>query len=282
MTVAESTATRAAEARRALRAAESKTGVVAAGRRIDERGLALRRPLRSVAGGGMAADGGSVADGGMAAGVGILTAGSGGGPGRRRDEVGAGPGPRRVEGLDLRRDGGFGRLTAADLGAWIAARAPRGPALSVQGSTGALFAAAAALWGPEDWGAFAALPDAGLLAARQAGVPLERAVVIPDLGPQPLRLLAGLVDAFGVVVLGALALGAADRRRLEARARHRHGVIVAGGPWPGAAVEARVERVARGGIGRGGGTLAPARLDVRLDARVHALWGADGAWAEAG
>jgi hypothetical protein len=136
-----------------------------------------------------------------------------------------------------------------------------------------VFAVAAALWDSEQWGAVAALPDAGLLAARQAGIPLDRAVVVPDLGREPLRVLAALIDAFGVILTGPLTVTAADRRRIEARVRHRRAHLVVGGAWPGARVAVEVERVVRGGIGQGEGTLRAAQIVATVRSRIHELWG---------
>jgi hypothetical protein len=145
--------------------------------------------------------------------------------------------------------------------------------VSIEGSTSVLFAVAAAIWGPDQWGVLAGLPDAGLLAARQAGIRLEQTTVVPDLGTEPLRVLAALVDAYGVVVTGPLAVTAADRRRVEARVRHRRGHLIVAGSWPGARVAVEVEQVVRDGIGRGEGTLGSARIAASIRSRVHELWG---------
>jgi len=147
------------------------------------------------------------------------------------------------------------------------ARALLGPGRVVQvsGSTGALFAVAAGVWGPEDWGVLAGLPDAGYLAAAQAGVVLERCVVVPDLGGEPLRTLAGLIDAFGVVVLGPSlpAVAPADRRRLEARLRHRQGCLVSAAPWGGAQLNLKVDQVVHQPLGQGDGLLSPGLWQAR-------------------
>jgi hypothetical protein len=162
--------------------------------------------------------------------------------------------------------------SCAELCAHVATRAEPGFTVSVEGSTSVLFAVAAGIWGPGHWGVLAGLPDAGLLAARQAGIRLERATVIPDLGSEPLRVLAALVDAFGVVILGSLAVTAADRRRIEARVRHRRAHLIVGGPWPGARMAVEVERVMRDGIGHGDGTFGTAQVTARIRSRVHELW----------
>jgi hypothetical protein len=159
------------------------------------------------------------------------------------------------------------------LAAHVAAHTGPGFTVSVEGSMSVLFAVAAAQWGRTDWGVMAALPDAGLLAARQAGIPLERVMVVPDLGAEPLRVLAALIDTYGVVLTGPIRLTAADRRRIEARVRHRRVRLVVGGVWPGARVAVEVESVMRDGIGQGHGMLGAARVVANTRSRVHELWG---------
>jgi hypothetical protein len=159
-----------------------------------------------------------------------------------------------------------------DLARHAATHVEPGSTVSVEGSTSALFAVAAAMWGPSRWGVFAGLPNAGLLAARQAGIPLDRTVVVPGLGAEPLRVLAALVDSYGVVVTGPLAMASADRRRIEARVRHRRTHLIVAGSWPGARMAIEVARVVRDGIGQGNGTLGAAYVVASTRSRVHELW----------
>jgi hypothetical protein len=163
--------------------------------------------------------------------------------------------------------------SCGDLARHVASHVEPGFTVSVEGSTSALFAAAAAVWDTSRWGVFAGLPNAGLLAARQAGIPLDRTTVVPDLGAEPLRVLAALVDSYGVVVIGPLALTFADRRRIEARVRHRHAHLIVGGPWPGARLAIEVAQVVRDGIAHGHGTLGAASMVASMRSRVHELWG---------
>lgn len=164
--------------------------------------------------------------------------------------------------------------TPAQLAHEAAQRIATGASVSVTGSTSAFFALAAALWEPERWGVIAGMPDVGLLAAAQAGVPLERAHLIPDLGPQPLRILAGLVDAYSIVLLGPLQMTPGERRRVEARVRHRHHLLVTSGPWPGARWTIEVEQVSHSALGSGSGTFATPWIRARLASRTAELWGA--------
>jgi hypothetical protein len=128
----------------------------------------------------------------------------------------------------------------------------------------ALWAVAAAALGPEDWAAVAALPEAGLLAAAQAGLPLCRTVVVPDLGERPLAALAGLVDAYGLVVAGKLGLGAADRRRIEARLRFTGGRLVTASRWGGAGLVVQVGRTQAAELGENQGLAREPLLDCQL------------------
>jgi hypothetical protein len=162
--------------------------------------------------------------------------------------------------------------TSAEVASYVAAQLEPGFTVSVEGSNSVLFAVAAALWGPSTWGALAGLPDAGLLAASQAGIPLERTVVIPDLGPNPLPVIAALIDSRGLIMAGPLNATPADRRRIEARIRHRRTHLIVAGPWPGARLAVSVKREVRDGIGRGDGTLGEASLSVSVRSRVHELW----------
>jgi len=163
--------------------------------------------------------------------------------------------------------------TPGEIAAQAAARLVPGSTVAVAGSSSLLFAIAAAVWGEQGWGAVAALPDAGLLAARQAGVPLERSIVVPDMGPEPLRVLAALVDSHSVIVIGGAGrFSAADRRRVEARVRHRHAYLVVDGTWPGARLEVGVEHVVWSGAGCGEGSLSPVRLAVRMGSHMDQLW----------
>lgn len=159
------------------------------------------------------------------------------------------------------------RCTLGELKALLSGMIQPGSVIQVTGAMSALFAAAAVAWAPEVWGAIVGLPEAGLLAAAQTGLPLARCVVVPGLGVQPLRVLAGLIDAFGVVVAGPVQAEAADRRRLEARLRRHGGCLLTSGPWGGAAVQVAVSQVVHPGLGPGGGPLEPGLFDLTIQVR---------------
>ena len=85
------------------------------------------------------------------------------------------------------------------------------------------------------WVGVAGVPELGLAAAAELGVPLERMVAVVEPASEPFSrerwadVVAALIDGFDTVVLGgSLArLSAADARRLRARAQSRGAVLVA-------------------------------------------------------
>ncbi|MDR2381743.1 MAG: hypothetical protein LBE08_11345 [Bifidobacteriaceae bacterium] len=156
------------------------------------------------------------------------------------------------------------QISPEELAQLVRPRLIPGAVAQVSGSMAAFWAVAAAALGPEDWTAIAALPEAGLLAAAEAGLVLSRTVVVPDLGTQPLRVLAGLVDAYGLVVAGKLALCAGDRRRLEARLRFTGGRLITAGRWAGASVTVQVDRANTPGLGENRGLAERPTLDCTV------------------
>jgi hypothetical protein len=178
----------------------------------------------------------------------------------------------------------------------------RGATVSVDGPAATSLALAAAAGPSQDgaWVAAVGFPSLGLLAAAELGVALDRLVLVADPGGDgedaawP-AVVAALVDAFEVVLVHAQhRVGAADGRRLAARARERGAVLVQVGAsrstsatWPeGADVSLTVVDAAWEGLGEGHGHLRARRVTVegggRRDAsrpRRAELWlpSADGA-----
>lgn len=106
-------------------------------------------------------------------------------------------------------------------------RLPRGAMTSVRGSNALLLAVLATDHKPGEWSAIVGAPTLGMLAAAQAGLELERLVLIPDPGPAAADVLAALVDGFDQVVIGPDArLAPSDRRRILARARDRDVALI--------------------------------------------------------
>ncbi|MBV9097814.1 MAG: hypothetical protein JO079_07135 [Frankiaceae bacterium] len=109
----------------------------------------------------------------------------------------------------------------------------RGSVVTVDSLTVAL-ALLAATSAAGAWCAAAGLPDLGLAAAADAGIDLQRFVVVPAPGEQWAVAVATLLDGVGLVLARPPArLKASDARRLAARIRERRGVLLlADGQWP--------------------------------------------------
>lgn len=145
----------------------------------------------------------------------------------------------------------------------------RGATLGVSGTGATALALAVAAGASQagSWLGVVGLASLGLSAAAEVGVALERLLVVADPGPGTwATVVAALVDAVDVVVAAPPArLGAADIRRLAARARERGAVLCAVGErWP-APLDVRLSVTATswtGPTGAGSGRLVARRVDV--------------------
>ncbi|KGM10370.1 hypothetical protein [Cellulomonas bogoriensis] len=139
----------------------------------------------------------------------------------------------------------------------------RGTCTVVTGSTSLTLALLAEASRTGSWVAVAGLPGVGVLAAHQTGLVLDRVALVPDPGPDGPAVVAALLDGFDVVVVGPrAALTAADRRRLDSRARERSAVLLSTVPWDGAGLVLDVQDATWEGLGRGHGRLRRRRLTV--------------------
>ena len=144
----------------------------------------------------------------------------------------------------------------------------RGSTVVVTGSTSLVLGLLADVSRSGGWVALVGLPDAGLLAAHQLGLDLDRVALVPAPGPEASTAVAALLDGVDAVVVGpATALTDADRRRLSARARERSAVLLPTAPWPGAHVVLTAERSRWEGLGQGSGRLRSPALTVRRQGR---------------
>ena len=153
----------------------------------------------------------------------------------------------------------------------------RGATVAIDGPVGGGVASVAAvlLAAATRAGEWAAVVDTdasfGAVAAYEAGVALERCVVIRPVPPDRWgAVVAALLDGVALVVAAVpSAVSVGDTRRLAARARERAAVLVACGRWP---TEAAVRLHARGGpwpgLGAGHGRLESRGLTVELEARA--------------
>ena len=142
------------------------------------------------------------------------------------------------------------------------------------GGDGATSLALAVAAGPSaagSWTAVVGEEGLGLAAAAEAGLALERLLMVA--APEPrvaVEATAALLGAVDVVLVGSgVRLGAADHRRLAARLRERGSVLIGlgGGALGGADVRLRVVSSRWSGLGDGWGLLRSRRVSVRAEGR---------------
>lgn len=153
---------------------------------------------------------------------------------------------------------------------------PRGATVITAGI--AAVSLAFALVGPVtvagSWVAVVGVGDLGLVAAAEAGVELERLLLVVDPGPQAwATTVAGLLDAVEIVLVGAPPrLSVSGQRRLTARARDRGSVLIqVGGLTDGWAHAPDLvltgTEATWDGLGTGHGHLRSRRLSVAVTGR---------------
>ncbi len=153
----------------------------------------------------------------------------------------------------------------------------RGSVIAVEG-IGATSLALAVAAGPSvsgSWTAVVGDPGIGLAAAEEAGVVLERLLMIepPSSGSSDksaASAVAALVGAVDVVMIGpGVRLRPADSRRLSARMRERGSVIirVGGIDAPGVDVGLRIVESEWTGLGAGHGLLRARRIRIETQGR---------------
>lgn len=150
------------------------------------------------------------------------------------------PVSRGATALDLLSADAPGQAGAAEAGPWLGLGPDSAGALAVTGSHTVLLAAAARRQGRHGWCAVLCGEGLGWSAAAEAGLDLERVLVVPAAELEPSLLLAAasaLLDGVDVLLIDAAAasrLRARDRRTLLARARERGALILSDLPWEGA------------------------------------------------
>jgi hypothetical protein len=171
----------------------------------------------------------------------------------------------------------------------------RGSVLRVAGAPGAgsttvAFELAAAFTALGEWAAAVDLDGTlGPLAAREAGVALERFAVVRRVPPARwATVVAALLEGVSLVVAEVpRGVGVGDARRLVARARERESVLVVaetqGTVWPaGVAFGVHAAGSVWDGLGRDAGFLTGRRLLVRVEGRGAAARPRIGELARAG
>ena len=155
---------------------------------------------------------------------------------------------------------------------------PRGSVVAVGRWSLLCLALAAGASAAGAWCAVAGLPQIGMAAAADAGLDLDRMLLIAEPGTSWPQVVASLLDGCELVLLRPPAQPSAQvRRRLEATVRRFGGVLVVAGDWDGAQTRMLVARQEWTGIGAGHGRLRARRVQVVADgrgaaARSRARW----------
>ena len=149
----------------------------------------------------------------------------------------------------------------------------RGSVIVTDGA-GATSLALAVAAGPSSAGSWTAVvgdPGLGLAAAAEAGVALERLLMIAAPDPRGAAgTIAALVGSVDVVLVGpGIHLPAADRRRLSARLRERGSVLIRSGGDGGHGADVCLRIVASrwSGLGEGHGLLRCRHVTVQTGGR---------------
>lgn len=144
----------------------------------------------------------------------------------------------------------------------------RGSVVQVLGSTSLLWAVLAAASQAGAWAALVGMPEAGILAAVEHGVILDRLALVPHPGPEWPAIVAALLDGLDLVAVRPPAQAAPSMgRRLVARARQRAAVLLPTGVWDGAETTLRASDAEWYGLGQGRGRLRCRQLTVSAEGR---------------
>jgi len=147
-------------------------------------------------------------------------------------------------------------------------RLARGSVVTVPDAGLLLLALAAGASAAGAWCGLAGVEEAGLLAAADLGLCLERTLLIPRPGSHWVPVVSSLADGCDIVIVRPpAALPAQLRRRMEAALRRAGGVLLVAGQWPGAHLELSVGRRQWSGLGAGHGRLRACRAEVSVFGR---------------
>lgn len=116
------------------------------------------------------------------------------------------------------------------------------------------------------WLGVVGLPELGYEAAAEAGIELDRTIVIPEPGDRWPAVLAELAEVTDVVLIrppGRLSAGQAEK--LRARLRLHETALVSCGPWPRTEVEYGLRASRWFGPGRGDGHLRTRQAEVEVE-----------------
>lgn len=146
----------------------------------------------------------------------------------------------------------------------VVRRLRSGAAHSIE-SRGLALACMGAAMPPGAWGAIVGMPDLGIEAARDLGVPIDRVALVPHPGRSWLDVVASLAEAMPVVLAASPgSVSPTDAARLAARLRQSSSTLLVAGPWPSAATVVRSVRAEWQGLADGDGRIAAGGLIVEV------------------
>ncbi|MFC4066708.1 hypothetical protein [Actinoplanes subglobosus] len=156
----------------------------------------------------------------------------------------------------------------------------RGASIAAVGSVTVLQVLLAGAMRDGSWAAVVGMPDFGMVAAAEAGIPLDRLALVPDPGPDWPSIVAALLDGVAAVAVHTPGpVTASVARALQARARSRDSILIATQPWPGTDLTLEATGRSWTGLGAGRGRLRRQHLDLRASGRGAAARPRSGALA---
>lgn len=127
--------------------------------------------------------------------------------------------------------------------------------------------------GQGSWVAVVGVPTLGLVAAAELGVALDRLALVPQVAPGTwATVVAALIDAVDIVMVGSSSIRSSDARRVATRVRERGAVVIpVGVQWPEVPDVRLVTASPRWeGLGAGNGHLAARRVTISAEGRRQA------------
>lgn len=122
------------------------------------------------------------------------------------------------------------------------------------------------------WCAVVGIPELGIEAARNAGIRLERLILVPDPGRRWLLVVAALAEAASVVaVKPATRVKDEDALRLAARFRDRSTVLLSCADWPRPQAKLSIAQARWSGLQAGHGYLESREVVVQATTRAQGM-----------
>ncbi|MGG7463650.1 hypothetical protein [Plantibacter sp. YIM 135347] len=138
-----------------------------------------------------------------------------------------------------------------------------GASYSVIGSTSLAMALMAGPSAAGAWCGVVGVPTFGVEAAADAGIDLERLVLVPEPGKHWLSVTAAMADVAGVLIASAPdRITPSEAARLSARLRQREATLIVLGQWPQSEATLRITSSRWTGLGTGHGFLEEREVTV--------------------